>query len=276
MNLPTAGTPYDRPHQDHARSVPLALFVAMLEAGAFRQPCYMNQIPIERFSGLTKDFDLEGLRGLSRTPSTTNLWLGSAGTRSGLHYDSRDNFLAQFHGCKRVLLADPRHIRAVYPFPDNFKKSQVDPDAPDLHRFPRFASVPMLETVLRPGDILFVPKLWLHHVVALATSISVNHWHGPYASAWAHTRLAAACGLPYWRRFARDFWVYGVCRRPHGQRLFAPPPTGKVLFDELAERLARAWLVCARAVGSRRTEYRLHAYTKSSTTESTGTRAAPR
>jgi lysine-specific demethylase 8 len=35
---------------------------------------------------------------------------------------------------------------------------------------------PMLETVLHPGDMAFIPKGWWHEVEALTPSFSVSFW----------------------------------------------------------------------------------------------------
>ena len=49
-------------------------------------------------------------------------------------------------------------------------------EAPDLVAFPRFAEAKFEETVLRPGDVLFMPRGMWHYVRGLTTSFSVNFW----------------------------------------------------------------------------------------------------
>ncbi|KAJ1619721.1 hypothetical protein T492DRAFT_889889 [Pavlovales sp. CCMP2436] len=48
--------------------------------------------------------------------------------------------------------------------------------APDLKRFPLFASAEYLELLLAPGDVLFLPQGHWHYVRSLSTSVSVNFW----------------------------------------------------------------------------------------------------
>jgi len=40
----------------------------------------------------------------------------------------------------------------------------VDPINPDMDRYPEFANVRSLEVTLGPGDVLYLPSLWFHHV----------------------------------------------------------------------------------------------------------------
>lgn len=54
--------------------------------------------------------------------------------------------------------------------------SQVDLDAPDDARFPRFAPTPFQDCVLAPGQMLYIPPGWWHYVKALDTSFSVSFW----------------------------------------------------------------------------------------------------
>jgi tRNA wybutosine-synthesizing protein 4 len=44
----------------------------------------------------------------------------------------------------------------------------------DVDRFPLYRASRPVETVLEPGDVLFIPSCWIHAVSALEPSISVN------------------------------------------------------------------------------------------------------
>lgn len=55
----------------------------------------------------------------------------------------------------------------------------MDIAAPDLLRFPRYAQAleHALVAELVPGDALFIPSMWLHHVEALESfNVLVNFW----------------------------------------------------------------------------------------------------
>ena len=88
------------------------------------------------------------------------------------------------------------------------QQSQVSFDSPDIAKFPNFANANAMEAVLYPGDVLYLPPLWFHHVSALTISMSVSIWTPfsetremwktvktvlPFKSSWAaETRLLAA------------------------------------------------------------------------------------
>jgi Cupin-like domain len=57
--------------------------------------------------------------------------------------------------------------------------SLVDFAQPDLQRFPKFAEAMANASVaeLEPGDALFIPSLWWHHVEALDSfNVLINYW----------------------------------------------------------------------------------------------------
>jgi len=91
------------------------------------------------------------------------------------HYDAMDNMLIQLHGEKRVLLFPPSVAGDLYL--EGSSSTVRDIDAHDHTAFPRFARArrAALEVILQPGDVLFIPALWAHHVTALhGPSIALN------------------------------------------------------------------------------------------------------
>lgn len=232
VQLPEAGVVYLQQDRAHRRTLRVAEFVDLMEAGAC---CYIDQAELARFPGLAGECPADSLLPPGRR--FVNLWVG-ARTRSGLHYDPMDNFLVQLHGDKTAVLAPPGARRALYPFPDNVAKSRIDADAPDERRYPRVAQVGFLEGVLSPGDLLYIPRGWWHHLRARASSISLNLWHEPALGVAEELRALAELGPACWARVARDFLWHGVLRRPYARRLYSPPPTGKQLYDLFAMGLA--------------------------------------
>jgi len=103
------------------------------------------------------------------------LILGGPAQQSPLHYDlgGEAKLLVQLHGRKRVLLFAPGEADRLY-FPSWFDPSpapyrvphasEASLDAPDFARFPRLAGARALAAVLEPGDRLYWPPLWAHHV----------------------------------------------------------------------------------------------------------------
>lgn len=111
------------------------------------------------------------------------LWLGPGGTVTPLHHDTTDILLAQVHGRKRVTMIPPDQKALVYNHIGVF--GDVDCEQPDLIRHPLYRYVAKTVFDLVPGEALFIPVNWWHHVRALDVSISVSftNFHGSFAHA---------------------------------------------------------------------------------------------
>lgn len=123
------------------------------------------------------------LGGLKADRGAVNAWVGTANTRTALHRDPYQNLLCQCAGFKYVRLYDARETGFLYAEKplcegneNTFTKSAVRVEDPDMKRHPLFAKAAFVETVLRPGDALFMPKGMWHYVRALTPSVSVNFW----------------------------------------------------------------------------------------------------
>ncbi len=98
------------------------------------------------------------------------LMIGSKDATIGLHYDFLHThaYLAQVIGKKRCVLFSPEDSAALY-------DGEVNPDAPDFEKFPLFRNATPYECTIGPGELLFMPAQWWHHVVSLEKSITVNY-----------------------------------------------------------------------------------------------------
>ncbi|SHN44099.1 Cupin-like domain-containing protein [Duganella sacchari] len=105
-------------------------------------------------------------------------WIGPAGTVTPLHCDYDDNIFAQIWGTKRIFLSPPHHDEFIYPREANpiLFGSPFDPEAPDYTQFPLARQATMIEVIVHPGDMLYVPAGWYHQVRALTFSLSSNRW----------------------------------------------------------------------------------------------------
>jgi ribosomal protein L16 Arg81 hydroxylase len=95
-----------------------------------------------------------------------------------LHCDYDDNIFAQIWGTKRIFLSPPHHDEFLYPREANaiLFGSPFDPEAPDYEKFPLARQATMIEVIVNPGDMLYVPAGWYHQVRALTFSLSSNRW----------------------------------------------------------------------------------------------------
>ncbi len=128
------------------------------------------------------------------------LWIGPAGTVTPVHFDLAHNFYVQLVGRKRFTLFDPGQSAALrYPdySQDSLTASGVNVERPDLARYPEFATTRPVVIDLTPGDAMFLPHSWWHHVRSLDPAVSLSRW-------W----LSAGMLLSQWRywfhRFRRD------------------------------------------------------------------------
>ncbi|MEB3828529.1 cupin-like domain-containing protein [Phormidium sp. CCY1219] len=104
-------------------------------------------------------------------------WFGPQGTITPLHHDPGNILLAQVYGCKRLRLISPNQKHLVYNQVGVY--SEVDLENPDYEKYPRFKEVDVIDEILHPGEVIFIPIGWWHHVNSLDIAISVsftNFW----------------------------------------------------------------------------------------------------
>jgi hypothetical protein len=109
---------------------------------------------------------------LDGTRPCGSLWFGSAGTVTPLHHDLMNILLAQVSGRKRIVLISPDQTHLLYNEVGVY--SAADWERPDLERFPLLGRVRAKTVDLEPGEVLFIPVGWWHHVRSLDISISVS------------------------------------------------------------------------------------------------------
>ena len=108
----------------------------------------------------------------------TQFFVGPSGAVTPLHFDSllTHNLFAQVKGEKRFVMVDARDRGRCHLH--GWRWSPVDPEAPDLVRYPLFREVSVRTCVLGAGDLLYMPPGMLHKVVSQTPSMSFNiDWH---------------------------------------------------------------------------------------------------
>jgi Cupin-like domain len=132
---------------------------------------------------------IEGYLDQERKAVGSSLWFGPAGTITPLHHDLMNILLAQVVGRKQIVLIPPTETHLVYNELGLF--SEVDIEHPDFDRFPRFARATPVTIVLEPGQALFLPVGWWHHVRSLDVSISLSFMNFIYPNdyRWRNPRI---------------------------------------------------------------------------------------
>lgn len=233
LGLPATGVLFAENQQRYERALTLAAFLEVMLSTPPEQPCYLAyQRVAELFPAA--DYDLAGLLGDRNTDPDTRAWIGSAGTRSMLHSDLKDNLFCQLWGEKHIVLVPWAHSRAVYPFPDNVVNSQLDLADLDLERHPRLRQAVLYTGTMTPGDLLYIPRGWWHDIRSRTPSVSLNHWFGPPTGFASYLNLILRLGPSCWSAVARDFYRGGLKGRDEQVTFFfSPPSTGKRVFDAL-------------------------------------------
>lgn len=113
-----------------------------------------------------------GILDRRRIDGFVSLWVGPGGTVTPLHQDTANNLFCQVRGKKRFILVDPANAELLRDCLSYY--SDLDAERFDLDRFPYLAHVQRLEVTVGPGQALFIPAGWWHHVRSLSPSLSVS------------------------------------------------------------------------------------------------------
>jgi hypothetical protein len=233
MDLPAGGVLFPKEQHHYERTLPFADFVDSMMTASPDAPCYLAYTRAEELFP-PGDYDFAGVRGGSSEGTDTRVWIGSAGTRSMLHSDLKDNLFCQVLGQKHLVLLPWESSSAAYPFPHNLVNSQVDLANVDVRRFPRLKRTVFYSGIVNPGEMLFMPRGCWHDVRSRTPSISINHWFGAPLDVKDYAGLLLRLGPRYWAATVQDFVRHGVLRRQEETYFFfSPPSTGKRVYDFL-------------------------------------------
>jgi hypothetical protein len=184
------------------------------------------------------------------------IWLGN-GIVTPAHFDESHNVACVIAGRRRFTLLPPEQIENLYVGPFDFAPagpaiSLVDFAHPNLTRFPRFAQAQLhaLTAELGPGDAIYIPPLWWHHVVSLdVCNVLINYWWdaAPVHNAGLHCLTQAMISLRQLPPPQRDAWaaifqyyVFGdpdnsVAHLPAERRGMLAPLTSASMRKRLAD-----------------------------------------
>ena len=167
----------------HAERLPLGAVLDEIAAHADDvQPpgIYVGSTTLDTcLPGFRKENDV----ALGERNALASVWIGNR-TRIAAHYDAPDNIACVAAGHRRFTLFPPEALENLYVGPLDLTPagqpiSLVDFANPDYTRFPKFADALKTAQVaeLEPGDAIFIPSMWWHHVEALdGFNVLVNYW----------------------------------------------------------------------------------------------------
>jgi hypothetical protein len=158
------------------------------------------------------------------------IWIGNRATVAA-HFDPSENIACCAVGRRRFTLFPPEQVKNLYPGP--FEKtpsgavvSLVDFEEPDHLKFPKFkiALEAAQHAELEPGDAIFIPYLWWHHVQSLSSlNVLVNYWWGGFDPKHGDPNIAMYHAMIAIKSMPES-------RRQHWKQLF-----GHYVFDESVE-----------------------------------------
>ncbi|MCQ8184721.1 cupin-like domain-containing protein [Parvularcula maris] len=188
-----------------------------------------------------------------------SVWIGTQ-TRIAAHNDLPLNIACVAAGKRRFTLFPPDQTPNLYvgPFeltPAGRPISLVDLKNPDDERFPRFADAleHAQQADLEPGDALFIPSMWWHHVEAFgAFNMLVNYWWrtvpsylGTPQDVLNHAMLTLRDLPENERMIWRDLFEHYVFGDAEAARAHIPEHARGILspIDENLARRTRAFLL---------------------------------
>lgn len=107
---------------------------------------------------------------------------GMRGVIAAAHYDSGRNMVAMLRGEKRYILTPPHTCKYLGIITDekhpSYRHSVVDwANLSQAEQF-RFGQVDAIDTIVRTGEVLYIPSFWFHYIVSLDNSIQCNSRSG--------------------------------------------------------------------------------------------------
>jgi hypothetical protein len=183
------------------------------------------------------------------------IWLGNRIT-TPTHVDEWNNVGCVVAGRRRFTLFPPEQIANLYIGPLDFAPtgapmSLVSLRNPDFARFPKFREALAQAQVaeLGPGDAIFIPALWWHHVESLESfNVLVNYWWHDTAGdgaladsafeALLHAILSIRALPPATRRAWGAFFEQYVFGEQAGMLEHISPERRGILGDLSAEQFA--------------------------------------
>ena len=110
--------------------------------------------------------------------------LGVPGLIAEAHFDNENNYIVMMGGSRRYLLGRPKNCQNMYlydqkhPLERHTSINWSTPVETIAEKFPNFHLTTMNEVVLQPGDVLYLPTYWFHHIISLTINYQCNTRNG--------------------------------------------------------------------------------------------------
>jgi hypothetical protein len=137
---------------------------------------YISSLPIGPYFPVLSDFVPEHKRLTKRKLKVAAFFMGADGTGTYFHYDTTDNLIGILSGEKLVYLRPPSAIREMKPYSIKHSCCKFTSIRPDENgNFPKLSENAIFQSCrVRPGDLLYIPSCWWHHVVNVGATAGVS------------------------------------------------------------------------------------------------------
>lgn len=168
---------YEIQLEKYVSKVPFNIFAKEVIAQSPTNDLYMTArnraFASPAFTPLLRDIILpRGIIAPSTDNRAINFWFGPAGTLTPLHHDCTSGFLTQIYGRKQIVLIPSFNIDRMYNRAGVYSELDIEDTGEPLGGLDGNLQ-PMIAQI-DPGDALFMPVGWWHHVRSLDISISLT------------------------------------------------------------------------------------------------------
>ncbi|WP_448565640.1 cupin-like domain-containing protein [Thalassotalea ganghwensis] len=240
--------------------VSFELFFEQLLANASAKEQDVIALQSAPLSDYFPEFEQQNSFDFLREDRVSRVWIGNDSIVNA-HNDDAENIACVVAGKRRFTLFPPEQLANLYVGPIEFTPagapvSLVDFNDIDFERFPKVATALEhgLQAELEPGDAIYIPSLWWHHVEAYGgVNMLVNYWSGgaisgknkPVPQDNLLMAMLSIRDLPQQQKDAwRAFFEYYIFSEQSGKYQHIPEHAHGVL-DKLTPKLQseiRKWL----------------------------------
>lgn len=137
----------------------------------------VNHVPTFLKQDLIMPFSIQ-CDSFNKSFADAVMWFSSGGTKSVLHNDNYENINCLYRGRKRLVFINATKYKSLTEklIDDKHGHSSVDVEKVDLEKYPFFAGMEFNIVEMDPGDCLYIPLLWYHHVESFGSNLAVNVW----------------------------------------------------------------------------------------------------
>lgn len=159
----------------------------------------MDNHPLEKYSRFNRllydhpelhsHFDIAWFKKL-RSPlssgQTFQVFIGGKNSHTHLHAAAEPNLFTQIYGQKHWVFYPPEYDALLRPpvYRNPYFHSAYNPDKPDYAAYPVMAHADYYTCLLEPGDVLFNPSSWWHHINNPTGSIGMGFRWFPLPHVW--------------------------------------------------------------------------------------------